>query len=56
MTIEELKISIKESGLKKKWIANKIGVSSVFLSYCLNGKKKLPKDREEQIVKLLKLN
>ena len=37
---------IKESGLKKKWLAEKVGVSDVLLSYYLNGTRDMPEPVE----------
>ena len=33
---------IRESGLKKKWLAEKCNISNVLLSYYLNGDRDMP--------------
>jgi len=38
---EDLKNYLKENGIKAKFIANKIGISAVMISYFINGKKRL---------------
>lgn len=52
----DYKQTIKDSGIKQSYIAEKIGVSEVFLSLCLNGKKKWPKQREKKLREVLNLN
>ena len=40
---------IKDSGLKKKWLAEKCGVSDVLLSYYLNGSRTMPDHVESKL-------
>lgn len=47
---------IEDSGLKKRYIAEKVGVSRQFLYQCFSGKKKLPEKRKEVLHRLLGLN
>lgn len=44
---------IKERGLLKKWIAKKIGISNVLLSYYLNGTRPMPEHIERKLKELL---
>ena len=44
---------IKEKGLLKKWIAKKIGISNVLLSYYLNGTRPMPEHIEKKLKELL---
>ena len=53
--IKKINEAIEERGIKKCWVAKKIGVGSPFLSDCLNGNKVLPTEREDQIILLLNL-
>ncbi len=53
--IDKINEAIEERGIKKCWVAKKIGVGSPFLSDCLNGKKVLPLEREDQLILLLNL-
>ena len=40
---------IKESGLKKKWLADKCSISNVLLSYYLNGDRPMPQHIERTL-------
>lgn len=51
MTYKE---QIKHLGLKINWVAKRIGISNVVLSYYLNGKRDMPKDIETKLKHLLK--
>jgi transcriptional regulator with XRE-family HTH domain len=42
MEMEKIKKKIEKSGLKKKYIADKLGISNVELSYYLNNRRKMP--------------
>ena len=53
--MEEVNDLIEKSGYKKKWIADKMGISEVYLSYMLNGRRRLTERRKKQIVELLKI-
>lgn len=44
---------IKEKGLKKRWIATKIGISNVVLSYYLNGTRPIPETVEKKLKEIL---
>lgn len=54
--LEQLKSTIKEKGFKRRWIAEKLGISEVHLSKVLNGKYKLTKKLKEKTLKLLENN
>ena len=43
------KEKIQEKGLKIKWIADKIGISNVMLSYYINNTRPMPDDIEKQL-------
>lgn len=49
-----LKQKILDKGLKMKWIADKIGVSSPLLTMYLNGTRTMPEDKERMIKELLR--
>ncbi|MFA8451743.1 MAG: hypothetical protein ACEPOW_13700 [Bacteroidales bacterium] len=53
--IEKINNAIEERGIKKCWIAKKIGIGSPTLSDWLNKKKVLPLERENQLMLLLNL-
>ena len=42
MKTETLKKKIELSGLKKKYLAEKLGISNVQLSYYINNRRKMP--------------
>jgi hypothetical protein len=44
---------IKKSGKKKKWIAEQIGISSVLLSYYLNGTRPMPEHIKSKLKEIL---
>ena len=44
---------IKEKGLKKSWIANKIGISNVLLSYYLNDTRPMPEHISDKLKEVL---
>lgn len=44
---------IEETGLKKKWIAEQIGISSVTFSYYINGTRNMPEDVERELKRIL---
>ena len=50
---EQIKNRIKELGYKKSWIAEQVGITSVWLSYYINGKKDMHKSKEAKLFKLL---
>lgn len=45
---------IEKVGLKHSKIASELGVSRVFLSGILNGKREMPEDRRNQIDRIIK--
>lgn len=45
---------ITEKGLKKQWIANKIGISKVMLSFYLTGTRPMPEHIERKLKDVLK--
>lgn len=51
--MEKLKERIKQSGLKRKFIASKIGIGSSHLTMMLNGNANMPENVEKNINKLL---
>jgi plasmid maintenance system antidote protein VapI len=51
--LELLNKEIDESGVKNKYIANKIGVSEQYISLILSGKRKLTADKVIAISKVL---
>jgi len=53
--IEDINKRIKLLGLKKKHIANRIGISPVELSYYLNGTRKMPVDVQTKLINYLNL-
>jgi predicted transcriptional regulator len=50
MVIKEI---IKEKGIKKSWLASKIGVSKTLMSFYLNGDRPIPPKVEEKIREIL---
>ena len=56
---EELKIQvenrIKLLGIKKSHVANQIGITNVYLSYCLNGKKTMSEEKVNKLKAYLSL-
>ncbi len=44
---------IQEKGLKKMWIADKLGISNVMLSYYLNDTRPMPEDIKYKLEGLL---
>jgi len=44
---------IEELGLKKKWIANKMGISKTLLSFYLTGTRPIPKNKKAELEKIL---
>lgn len=44
---------IKEKGLKKIWVANKIGISNVLLSYYINKTRPMPEHIEKKLKSIL---
>jgi len=49
MSIDEVKRKIKEKGLKKSFVADKIGVSVVMFSYYLNKQRNLSEEKEQRL-------
>lgn len=44
---------IKKRGLKKKWVADKIGIHQVLLSYYTNNVRPMPEEVEMKLKQLL---
>jgi plasmid maintenance system antidote protein VapI len=49
----DLKKTIKQSGLKQKYLAETIGVSENFFSMCIKGKRNLSKQKEDKLKDIL---
>jgi transcriptional regulator with XRE-family HTH domain len=54
MIVQKLNKYIKDNGLKKSFVAQKVGVSSVFLSQIINGHVSPSRDLEDRIRELVK--
>ena len=54
MAAEKLRAAIVESGLKQKFIAEKVGISEAALSAMLNGNQKIDVDTFFRIAEVLK--
>lgn len=52
--MKRLNQQILDSGLQKKWIAEKLGISAPTLSMYLKEKREMPKHIELQILRLIK--
>jgi len=52
---EKAKIKIENLGLKKSYVAGKIGVSNTFFSYWLNGKRGMKEEKEIRLKNFLKI-
>ncbi len=50
----DLNKMILDKGIKKGWIADKIGISKPLLSMYLSGVRTMPEDKERKIKELLK--
>lgn len=48
-----IKDAIKEKGIKKSWLASKLGVSNTMMSFYLNGDRPIPPNIEEKLKSLL---
>lgn len=55
MEVEEINRAINNLGLKKGFVASKMGISKTALSLWLNGKSKMPESRINQIKAILNL-
>lgn len=55
MTAKKLREAINQSGLKQKFIAEKIGISEAALSSMLNGNQKIDVDTFFAIVEVLRM-
>ena len=55
MKTEKIRKKIEKMGLKKKFIADKLGISNVLLSYYLNEKRKMPEHIKAQLRGYLKV-
>lgn len=50
----EYKKKIAEKGLRKDWIAKKLGISKTLLSFYLNGDRSIPEERKKQLEEILR--
>jgi plasmid maintenance system antidote protein VapI len=50
---EKIKHKIKESGYKKKYLAERLKISSNYLSMCIKGKRNLSEEKKIELNKLL---
>ena len=50
---KELKEKIKSSGYKKKYLADKIGISQNYLSMCITGKRNMSEKKQTELKTLL---
>jgi predicted transcriptional regulator len=50
----DYKKRIKELGLKKIWIANRLGISQVLFSYYITGSRPMPEHIERKLKEILK--
>jgi predicted transcriptional regulator len=48
-----IKEAIKEKGIKKSWLASKLGISKTLMSFYLNGDRPIPVNVEEKLKELL---
>jgi predicted transcriptional regulator len=55
MNLDKVKKVIVEKGLKKSFVAKKIGVTNVWFSYYLNGKRSLSLEKENKLKEFLEL-
>lgn len=51
--MKKYKIQIKQKGLKMSWIAEQLKVSAPSLTMYLNGKRQMPYEVEQRLIKLL---
>ena len=49
----DFKKRIDERGLKKSWIAKKMGISQTLLSFYLNNDRPIPEDRKNHLTQIL---
>ena len=54
--LSKIKAMITATGLKKSHIADQIGISKVYLSYVLNGKKPLSANVKEKLFTYFDMN
>jgi predicted transcriptional regulator len=55
LDLEKVKDKIEELGVKKSFVAKKIGITNVMFSYYLNGRKSISKEKEFELQKFLNL-
>lgn len=55
MDRKQIKKLLDDNGVKYSFIAKKVGVSNVTVTYWLNGKSDIPTKRLEQIKEILKI-
>ena len=56
MCVGEIKEMIKSRGIKYIWLANKLDISTSYLSLIINNKRTPPKDFSNRILDLIKGN
>lgn len=49
----DYKARIREKGLRKNWIAEKLGISNTLLSFYIHGTYPIPEDRQRELEKIL---
>ena len=50
--MESVKEKVKEAGVKKTWLAEKVGISNVLLSHYLNGTRQMPDHIKREILRI----
>ncbi len=53
--MEKLKQKIKDSGLKQKFVAEKVGVSEAHFAMMINGQANMPEIVRNKVTELLKI-
>lgn len=53
MEAKEILSKIENSGFKKKWLAEKCGVSDVLFSYYINGTRQMPEKVKKELFKYI---
>lgn len=54
MTIKQINERIKERGLKKTWLAEKLGISNTLFSFYITETRDIPDDKKAELEILLK--
>jgi len=53
LTPHDLLEDVRESGLKQKWLAKRMGISEILLNYYLVGRRNMPPAIEYKIIRAL---